>query len=95
MANVARTMDVSGFYDWGGGLLWLAVAPNGDGGAAAVRKALGGSGHATLIRAPATLRAEVPVFEPQPAPLAALSRRVKESFDPKHILNPGRMYRDA
>ncbi|MGA8398782.1 MAG: FAD-linked oxidase C-terminal domain-containing protein [Stellaceae bacterium] len=31
------------------------------------------------------------MFEPQPGPLAALSRRVKESFDPRHILNPGRM----
>jgi glycolate oxidase FAD binding subunit len=96
MAAVARTTDGVGFYDWGGGLLWLAIASNGgDGGAAAVRAALGGSGHATLIRAPESLRAEVPVFEPQPAPLAALTRRVKDSFDPQHILNPGRMYRDA
>jgi glycolate oxidase FAD binding subunit len=31
------------------------------------------------------------VFEPQPPALAALSRRVKEAFDPRHILNPGRM----
>ena len=31
------------------------------------------------------------VSDPQPAPLAALSRRVKEAFDPAHILNPGRM----
>jgi glycolate oxidase FAD binding subunit len=32
------------------------------------------------------------VFEPQPAALAALSRRVKDAFDPAHILNPGRMF---
>jgi glycolate oxidase FAD binding subunit len=95
-AALARAMDVAGFYDWGGGLLWLAAALNdGDGGAAAIRTALGGRGHATLIRAPEALRADVPVFEPQAAPLAALTRRVKDSFDPKHILNPGRMYRDA
>jgi glycolate oxidase FAD binding subunit len=31
------------------------------------------------------------VFEPQPPPLAALSRRVKESFDPSDIFNPGRI----
>jgi glycolate oxidase FAD binding subunit len=49
------------------------------------------SGHATLIRAPADVRAAVPVFQPQPAPLAALSARVKDSFDPKRVLNPGRM----
>jgi glycolate oxidase FAD binding subunit len=43
------------------------------------------------MRAPASLRASVPVFQPLTAPLAALSRRVKESFDPLRILNPGRM----
>jgi glycolate oxidase FAD binding subunit len=37
------------------------------------------------------LRSAVPVFEPQPGSLAALSRRIKESFDPRHVLNPGRM----
>ncbi len=49
-------------------------------------------GHATLIRAPAAIRAAVAVFEPQDEGVAALSRRVKESFDPKGILNPGRMW---
>ena len=46
-------------------------------------------GHATLVRAPAAVRAAVDVFEPQPAALAALTKRVKESFDPKGVLNPG------
>jgi glycolate oxidase FAD binding subunit len=32
------------------------------------------------------------VFEPQEAALRALAKRVKESFDPKGVLNPGRMY---
>ncbi|MFS2009371.1 FAD-linked oxidase C-terminal domain-containing protein [Azospirillum sp. CT11-132] len=38
------------------------------------------------------MRAATDVFQPLPEPLMALSRRVKESFDPKGILNPGRMY---
>ena len=38
------------------------------------------------------IRAKVPVFQPQPEGMAALSRRVKESFDPRGVLNPGRMY---
>lgn len=79
------------FYDWAGGLIWLAVAPAHDGGAARVRGAVAGHGHATLIRAPAGLRASVAVFEPQTQGLAALTRRVKESFDPKGVLGPGRM----
>jgi glycolate oxidase FAD binding subunit len=80
------------FYDWAGGLIWVAMPPANDGGAAAVRRALGGNGHATLIRAPAAIRAVVPVFEPQDAGLAALTKRVKESFDPKGILGPGKMW---
>jgi glycolate oxidase FAD binding subunit len=81
------------FYDWAGGLIWVAPLPTNDGGAAQVRravKALGG--HATLIRAPAAVRAAVDVFEPQDAGLAALTKRVKDSFDPKGVLNPGRMW---
>ena len=80
------------YFDWSGGLIWAALPASADAGAARVRAALGGEGHATLIRAPAAIRAAVPVFEPQPAGVAALTRRVKESFDPKGVLSPGRMY---
>ena len=81
------------FYDWAGGLIWLALPPSDDGGAARVRRATAAvGGHATLIRAPAAVRASAPVFEPQGAGVAALTRRVKESFDPKGVLNAGRMW---
>ncbi len=81
------------FYDWAGGLIWVATLPGGDGGAAAVRRAVAAvGGHATLVRAPASVRAAVDVFEPQPGPVAALTKRVKESFDPKGVLNTGRMW---
>jgi glycolate oxidase FAD binding subunit len=95
-ASVARALDGAYFFDWGGGLVWLAVPAAGDGGAAVIRGAVAAAGgHATLIRAPDALRNAVPVFEPQPPALAALTRRVKESFDPKRILNRGRMYGDV
>jgi glycolate oxidase FAD binding subunit len=80
-------------FDWGGGLVWLALAPAADGHASVVRSALAASGgHATLVRAPAEVRAQTPVFQPQPQALAALTERVKDGFDPHRILNPGRMY---
>ncbi len=97
---VACAVDATWFVDWGGGLLWIAVAAGKDGaedGAAAlirtaIRGADGhGTGHATLVKGSAALRRAVPVFEPQPPALAALAARVKDSFDPRHILNPGRM----
>jgi glycolate oxidase FAD binding subunit len=93
VAEASRHLDARHFFDWGGGLVWLAVAGAEDGGGAAIRGALGASGgHATLIRGAPALRAAVPVFQPQAPALAALSRRVKESFDPKRVLSRGRMY---
>src|SRR5436190_18493001 len=76
-AALARTLDAVWYLDWGGGLLWLAVAEQGDGEAAAIRNAIGGNdgrgtGHATLVKGSPALRRAVPVFEPQPASLAAL-----------------------
>jgi len=83
------------YFDWGGGLIWLALHPSDDASAAILRAAVARhGGHATLLRAPAATRLAVPVFEPQPEPLAALARRVKAAFDPRRILNPGRMAAD-
>ena len=88
----AQRPSVEAFYDWSGGLIWLALPASDDADHAIVRGALGpAGGHATLIRAPEAVRASVPVFHPQPPALAALASRVKESFDPKRLFNPGRM----
>ena len=96
-AAIGQRLDALTFFDWGGGLVWCAIAANAtDGGAEIVRAAAkAAGGHATLIHAGAELRARIAVFEPQPPALAALSRRIKESFDPRRVLNPGRMYRDV
>jgi len=95
-AAIAKALDARIFFDWGGGLVWCAVAgAEADGGSTIVRAATkAAGGHATLVRGRAALRSRIPVFEPQPPALAALSRRIKESFDPNRILNPGRMYHD-
>jgi glycolate oxidase FAD binding subunit len=94
--QLERALAPDWLADWAGGLLWLAVPEAEDAGAQALRTALAASGgHATLIRASSGLRAAVPVFQPQEPALARLSARVKASFDPKRILNRGRMYPDA
>ena len=82
---------VNAFYDWQGGLIWLRM--EGDPEAETVRGLIAqyGGGHATLVRGTPTTRTSTPPFEPQAGPLAALSARLKEQFDPKNILNPGRM----
>jgi glycolate oxidase FAD binding subunit len=73
--------------DWGGGLI-LAAYPKVD--AERVRGALT-SGHATLLKAPAAERAATAVFQPQPPAVAAAASRLRAAFDPRGILNPGRM----
>ena len=88
---IAALPEAEAFLDWAGGLVWLALPATPDGGAARVRAAKGHAGHATLVRAAAEVRARVAVFEPESEALAGLSRRVKASFDPLGILNPGRM----
>jgi glycolate oxidase FAD binding subunit len=97
-ARVTGEIAAEVLYDWAGGLLWIAAPAAADAVAADTAAALIRSavktvgGHATLVRAPAPLRAAIDVFEPQDAGLAALTKRVKESFDPKGVLNPGRMW---
>lgn len=94
-AAIEAAAPVQVFYDWAGGLIWVAVDPLPDAGQGAVRQAVAAAGgHATLIRATAEQRATLNVFQPQPGPLAELTRRVKESFDPYRILNRGRIYPD-
>lgn len=91
VAALRLQTGVDAFYDWQGGLVWLRMEADPE--AALVRryiKALG-SGHATLVRASDGFRTTIQSFEPQPAPVALLSERVREKFDPQRIFNPGRM----
>ena len=92
VASIKDSLSADAFYDWQGGLIWMQINSE-DPKADQVRSAVKthGGGHATLIRADASTRQNVPVFEPQPAPLAALSKRYRENFDPNGVLNPGRM----
>jgi glycolate oxidase FAD binding subunit len=85
--------DAEILYDWAGGLVWAALPPSADANAPLVRATVAeAGGHATLIRAPAAVRAAVAVFTPEPPPLNALTKRVRDSFDPNGVLNPGRMW---
>jgi glycolate oxidase FAD binding subunit len=79
-------------YDWGGGLIWATMPPRPDAQATLVRQhAAAADGHAMLLRAPDEIRGQVDVFHPPSEGVAALSERVRQSFDPKGVLNRGRM----
>ncbi len=93
VGRISKQLDAKYFFDWAGGLIWLS-APAADDASASIIRGSFDRGHATLIRAPESVRASVDVFQPQTPALAALSARVKASFDPGGVLNFGRMYRD-
>ena len=83
-------MDVPGQWlvDWGGAQRWL----KSDAAAGDIRRAVeAAGGHATLFRG-GDRQGEV--FHPLPPALHALHRRLKQAFDPRRILNPGRLYSD-
>ena len=95
-AGVLRELLALGAQDWqldqAGGSLWVKTPETVEAGR--LRHALNScGGHATLWWAPASVREQCDVFQPQSPALAALTQRVKAGFDPNGILNPGRMYR--
>jgi glycolate oxidase FAD binding subunit len=92
-AALAGAAGAELLYDWAGGLVWAAMAPSDDANAPLVHSSVAAhGGHATLIRAPAAVRAAVDVFTPEEPGLAALTKRVRAGFDPQGVLNAGRMW---
>jgi glycolate oxidase FAD binding subunit len=91
--SVLNKAEGAAFHDWQGGLVWLQLDDETDARAGIVREAVAsnGGGHATLVRASDDISVSVPVFQPQPGPVAALSERIRASLDPAGIFNPGRM----
>jgi len=86
--KVTAALDAKAvIYDWGGGLVWALMPAGRD-----IRPALSGiGGHATLVRASSETKARVAMLQPEPAPVAALSRGIRQKYDPRGILNAGLM----
>ena len=72
--------------EWGGAQRWLRSELD----AAAIRDAVSAAGgHATLFRGGDK---SAGVFQPLQSAVARIHERLKNSFDPAHIFNPGRLY---
>lgn len=89
---IKQAVECEYYFDWSGGLVWLAVDEADNASEETIRNAVNAAdGYATLVRGSPELRARIDVFEPQTTPLATLSNGIKKSFDPDHLLNPGLM----
>ena len=78
------------FFEWGGAVRWLQSSVPAHHIRAAVEAE---GGHACLFRNDHS-DGETPVFHPLTPALLAYHRRLKQTFDPAAILNPGRLYRE-
>ncbi|MES2019488.1 MAG: glycolate oxidase subunit GlcE [Pseudomonadota bacterium] len=75
--------------EWGGAQRWLKAGSD-EATARSIRRSVkAAGGHATLFRGGDK---SVGVFEPLAPAVAKIHQRLKDSFDPSGVFNPGRMY---
>lgn len=92
VSHVKRKLAARAVLDQGGGTIWVAVPSDAPGQGETIRSALKSlGGHATLVRGSEELRQSMPVFQPQANRLTAISKALRQQFDPSGILNPGLM----
>jgi len=93
-ARVVNAMGGEAIYDWGGSQVFMRMeAGKAEQHSQPLREMMGeaGGGNACLFRAPEELRRRVSAFQPRPKALQELGERVRQTFDPNGILNPGKL----
>jgi glycolate oxidase FAD binding subunit len=80
-------------YDWGGSQIFIKTSAEGARSQATSLRTLAGEagGSACLFKAPAALRVDLGTFQPRPKAYQELAERVRTSFDPNRVLNPGKL----
>ena len=79
------------FLDWGGNVAWCALSNKNDLDQMRIF-CLKHDGHLTVLRANDNFRKSEEFLSNSNTNLRILSKKLKESFDPKGILNPNKMY---
>ncbi len=93
VAAIQNELRMDAYYDWSGGLVWGLLPALGGVCDEPIRRCVEAvGGHAMLMRAPDALRDDAPVFHPLSDAKLDLVKRLKASFDPGGMFNPGRMY---
>ena len=90
--NVFIDDDINDYlYEWGGALRWLKSDIAGDKIQGALEKL---DGHASLFRSGKSTDKTSNIFQPLSPGLLRIHENLKQAFDPKNILNPGKQYPD-
>jgi len=90
LASDIAPLNIEGncLYEWGGALRWLSTNESCEAVRSLVENA---GGQATLFRGNDQTGE---IFSPLPVGLKTIHKNLKQAFDPKNILNPGKMYSD-
>ena len=92
LINRLKTFHPSYFVDWGGSLIWLELDYLSNQKIEQIRKrVLEVNGYLTVIKSPENIKSSSEIFTIDPIKFK-ISQNLKKSFDPKRILNPGKMY---
>ena len=87
-----KSYDIKYFVDWGGSLIWAAFETLNAKILSDIKDIVKKhQGYTTLIKIEDDLKASADIFTIDPIKYK-ISEKIKRSFDPKRIFNPGKMY---
>ena len=91
--NKFENEELKYVVDWAGNLIWAEIPENDSVLLRQLRTEVTKlAGHMTIIKAPNHMRIKEDFLTTVDENIKVLSLKIKESFDPKKILNPGKMY---
>ena len=87
-----KNYEINYFLDWGGSLIWLQIEEINTKMLKEIKDIIqSAKGYLTVIKTEEDMKATIDVFTVDPIKYK-ISEKIKKSFDPKRILNPGKMY---
>ncbi len=92
LTNKLKPYNIKYFIDWGGNLIWLQLDELSLNSFKVIRSLVkNAGGYLTIIKVDESLKASIDIFTIDEVKYK-ISEKIKKSFDPKRILNPGKMY---
>ena len=87
-----KKYKINYFLDWGGSLIWLQIEEINTKILKEIKEIIKkAAGYLTVIKVEEDMKATIDIFTVDPIKYK-ISEKIKKSFDPKRILNPGKMY---